>query len=120
MKPSIDQTTFGSMTIEGSIYEHDVLIRLSGQVKKRKKKLSKAIYGTSHILSLDEAKHVYEDGAERLMIGTGQYGNVRLSEEAADYFKRKQCQVELLPTPEAIQAWNEAEGTVIGLFHVTC
>ena len=120
MKPSIDQTTFGSMTIEGSVFEHDVLIRLSGQVKKRKKKLSKAIYGTSHILSLDEAKHVYEDGAQRLMIGTGQYGNVRLSEEAADYFKRKQCQVELLPTPEAIQAWNEAEGTVIGLFHVTC
>jgi hypothetical protein len=120
MKPSIDQTTFGSMTIEGSVFEHDVLIRLSGQVKKRKKKLSKAIYGTSHILSLDEAKHVYEDGAERLMIGTGQYGNVRLSEEAADYFKRKQCRVELLPTPEAIRAWNEAEGTVIGLFHVTC
>ena len=120
MKPSIDQTTFGSMTIEGSVFEHDVLIRLSGQVKKRKKKLSKAIYGTSHILSLDEAKHVYEDGAQRLIIGTGQYGNVRLSEEAADYFKRKQCQVELLPTPEAIRAWNEAEGTVIGLFHVTC
>ncbi len=120
MKPSIDQTTFGSMTIEGSVFEHDVLIRLSGQVKKRKKKLSKAIYGTSHILSLDEAKHVYEDGAQRLMIGTGQYGNVRLSEEAADYFKRKQCQVDLLPTPEAIRAWNEAEGTVIGLFHVTC
>jgi len=120
MKPSIDQTTFGSMTIEGSVFEHDVLIRLSGQVKKRKKKLSKAIYGTSHILSLEEAKHVYEDGAQRLMIGTGQYGNVRLSEEAADYFKRKQCQVELLPTPEAIRAWNEAEGKVIGLFHVTC
>ena len=120
MKPSIDQTTFGSMTIEGSVFEHDVLIRLSGQVKKRKKKLSKAIYGTSHILSLDEAKHVYEDGAQLLMIGTGQYDNVRLSEEAADYFKRKQCQVELLPTPEAIRAWNEAEGTVIGLFHVTC
>ena len=55
MKPGIDQTTFGSMTIEGSIFEHDVLIRLSGQVKKRKKKLSKAIYGTSHILSLDGA-----------------------------------------------------------------
>ena len=120
MKPSIDQTTFGSMTIEGSVFEHDVLIRLSGQVKKRKKKLSKAIYGTSHILSLDEAKHVYEDGAQRLIIGTGQYGNVRLSEEAADYFKRKHCQVKLLPTPEAIRTWNETDGTVIGLFHVTC
>ena len=120
MKPTIDQTTFGSITIEGTVFEHDVLIRLSSQVKKRKKKLSKAIYGTSHLLSFDEARHVYEDGAKRLIIGTGQSDNVRLSEQAADYFKRKQCQVELLPTPEAIGVWNKSEGAVIGLFHVTC
>ena len=59
-------------------------------------------------------------GAERLIIGTGQNGMVELSDEAADYFKRKQCQVELLVTPEAIRVWNEAEGAVISLFHVTC
>ena len=120
MKPSINQTTFGSITIEGTVFEHDVLIGLDGQVRKRKKKLSKAVYGTSHILSLDEAKHVYEKGTKRLIIGTGQYDNVRLSDEAADYFKRKQCQVELLPTPTATRTWNETEGAVIGLFHVTC
>lgn len=120
MKPGIDQTTFGSITIEGTVFEHDVLIQLNGQVKKRKKKLSKALYGTSHILSLDEAKYVFEKGTQCLIIGTGQYDNVRLSDEAADYFKRKQCQVELLPTPTAIHTWNETEGAVIGLFHVTC
>jgi hypothetical protein len=120
MKPSIDQTAFGSITIEGTDFEHDVLIRLGGQIEKRKKKLSKAIYGTSHIVSLDEAKHVYEKGTKRLIVGSGQYGNVELSEEADDYFKRKQCEVELLPTPEAIRAWNEAKGDVVGLFHVTC
>ncbi len=43
-----------------------------------------------------------------------------LSDEAAAYFRRKQCQVELLPMPMVIQAWNAAEGRVIGLFHVTC
>ena len=48
MKPTIDGTEFGSITISGELYEHDVLIRLSGKVKKRKKKLSKAVYGTSH------------------------------------------------------------------------
>jgi hypothetical protein len=120
MKPNIDRTAFGSITVEGTSFEHDVLIRLNGLVEKRKKKLSKAIYGTSHILSLDEAKHVYEKGTQRLIIGTGQYGNVTLSDEAADYFKRKQCQVDLLPTPQAIQVWNESEGPVISLFHVTC
>lgn len=120
MKPMIDQTTFGSITIDGKTFSHDVIIRLGGQVKKRKKKLSKAVYGTSHVLSLAEAKHVYTSGTNRLIIGTGQQGNVTLSAEAADYFERKQCHVQLLPTPEAIQVWNGAEGAVISLFHVTC
>jgi hypothetical protein len=35
---------------DGKTYEHDV-IRLSGEVVKRKKKLSKKYYGTSHVLS---------------------------------------------------------------------
>ena len=120
MRPVIDGTGFGSITIDGVDFGHDVLIRLDGQVKKRKKKLSKAIYGTSHTISLDEARHVYEDGVERLIIGTGQYGLVRLSDEASDYFERHGCQVDLLPSPEAIQAWNAAQGAVIALFHVTC
>jgi len=120
MKPKIDKTQFGSITIEGETYEKDVIIRLNGEVKKRKKKLSSEVYGTSHTISLDEARHIYEKGAERLIIGAGQYGLVELSKEAADYFARHDCQVELLPTPKAIKAWNEAKGAVIGLFHVTC
>jgi hypothetical protein len=120
MKPRIDETAFGSITINGTVWDHDVLIRLNGQVEKRKKKLSKAIYGTSHTISLDEAKHIYEKSAQLLFVGAGQYGLVSLSDEAAEYFQRKGCEVELLPTPEAIQAWNEAEGAVIGLFHITC
>ena len=120
MKPKIDSTRFGSITIEGKAFEHDVLIRPDGEIEKRKKKLSKAIYGTSHVISLDEAGHVYQEGARWLIIGTGQSGLVELSEEAADYFRRHECQVKLLPTPAAIEAWNDAEGMVIGLFHVTC
>jgi hypothetical protein len=120
MKPKIDRTKFGSITIEGDVYERDVIIRLDGQVRKRKKKLSKAVYGTSHTISLDEAKHVYEQGAERLIIGAGQYGLVELSDEAANYFQAKGCQVELLPVKQAAKAWNEAKGAVIALFHVTC
>jgi hypothetical protein len=120
MRPRINHTRFGSITIEGQVCEHDVIIRLDGRVDKRKKKLSKAVYGTSHIVSLDEARYVYEEGAERLVIGAGQQGMVKLSNEAAEYLKGKKCLVELLPTPEAVRAWNEAEGAVIGLFHVTC
>ena len=120
MKPKIDGTEFGSINIEGETFERDVLVRLGDEVKKRKKALSKAVYGTSHVISLDEARHVYQKGADKLIVGTGQSGLVTLSEDAAAYFRRKGCGVELLPTPEAIEAWNKAKGAVIGLFHITC
>jgi hypothetical protein len=120
MEPKIDRTKFGSITIAGETHERDVVIRLSGKVKKRQKKLSKAVYGTSHLLSLAEVMHVYQDGAEQLIIGTGQYDMVKLSDEAAGYLEQQNCTVVLLPTAEAAKAWNEAEGAVIGLFHVTC
>ena len=65
----IGGTTFGTITIDGKTYEHDVIIRLSGEVVKRKKKLSKKYYGTSHVLSKGEAKFVFERGCEQLILG---------------------------------------------------
>ncbi|MGH3082999.1 MAG: Mth938-like domain-containing protein [Gaiellaceae bacterium] len=122
MKPRIDRTAFGSITVDGSVFEHDVIIGPDGQVKKRKKKLSKAVYGTSHTISLDEAKHVCNQGpdADRLIVGSGQYGNVELSPEAAAYVEERNFSVVLMPTPEVIDVWNETKGRAIGLFHVTC
>ena len=120
MKPGISDTGFGYITVEGSKIEHDIVIRLSGKTKKRKKKLSKAIYGTSHTLSLEEAKYIYQGGAKRLIIGSGQEGRVSLAEDAAEYFKKKKCGVDLQPTPKAIKSWKKAKGPVVGLFHVTC
>ncbi len=120
MTPQIKGTTFGSITIEDSAIEHDIIIRLSGKVKKRKKKLSKAIHGTSHVISLEEAKYVYEKGADRIIIGSGQENSVSLSDEADEYFKKKKCKVSLMATPKAVREWNKAKGEVIGLFHVTC
>jgi hypothetical protein len=58
--------------------------------------------GTSHMLSKDEAKFVFEKGCEQLIVGSGQIGNVRLSPEAESYFARKDCKVLLQRTPEAI------------------
>jgi len=120
MKPQIDKTKFGSITIASEKFEYDVLIRLNGKVEKRKKKLSKEVYGTSHQISLAEAEYIYSEGAERIIIGTGQTGMVHLSDEALAFLKKKECRVKLAPTPEAIKLWNEAKGEVIGLFHVTC
>ena len=116
----IESTTFGAITIDGKTYEHDVVIRLSGEVVKRKKKLSKKLYGTSHVLSEDEAKFLFEKGCDQVVIGSGQMGNVHLSPEAEAYFERKGCEILLKPTPEAIRMFNRSRAKRIGLFHVTC
>ncbi len=120
MKPEINDTTFGSIIVGGKNYSHDIVIRLNGEVEKRKKKLSREKYGTSHIISLDEAKHIFGKGARQLIIGTGQTGYVELSDEAAQFFLDEGCKVQLLPTQKAILAWNDAKTQTIGMFHVTC
>lgn len=116
----IDHSEFGSITIDGKTYDHDVQIGLSGKVSKRKKKLSKELYGTSHIVSEAEAEAVFEKGCYQLIVGTGQEGNVRLSPEAQAYFEKKGCKVLLQPTQEAIRSFNRSHGKTIALMHVTC
>ena len=110
MKPKIEGTAFGSITIEGQVYDRDVIIRLSGKIKKREKKLSKEVYGTSHTISAAEAMHVYQEGAELLIIGAGQYGMVTLSDEAANYLQQQRCRAVLLPKNKAIRPGTRPRG----------
>jgi hypothetical protein len=116
----IDGTAFGSITIAGKTYDHDVVIRLSQEVVKRKKKLSKRMYGTSHTVSEDEARFVFEKGCKKLIFGTGQYGSAALSPEAAAFLAKKGCRVIAEPTPHAVRTFNDCRKPKIGFFHVTC
>jgi hypothetical protein len=120
MKPTLTGTGFGWIEVEGERVTHDILIGLDGEVRKRKKKLSKELYGTSHTISQAEAEYVHQEGAEGLLIGGGQFGRVSLSPEAEVFFKSKNCPVIIQPTPKAIQTWNDSQEKLIGLFHITC
>ncbi len=119
-RPHCDATGFGWIQVDGERYEHDVLIRLDGEIKRRKKKLSKQVYGTSHTISRAEAEHVFEKGARVLIIGTGQDDCVRLSPEAAAYLEKREVDIRMHPTPEALEAWNGVGKGAVALFHVTC
>ena len=120
IRPQIDAAAFGSIFIEGREIGNDVILRLDGSVRKRKKKLSKRVYGTSHTISSEEIRFIYEKEAELLIIGTGHYGRVALSDEARSYLKKRGCRVKLEATPEAIHTWNRESKKTIALFHVTC
>ena len=120
MKPIINATEFGYITVQGKKYDFDIIIFPSGQVIKRKKKLSKRAEGTSHIVSIEEVEDLYVKGVRLIIIGSGQYGVLKLSERAGEFFKQKGCEVKILSTPDAIKTWNIEKAECIGLFHTTC
>ncbi|MBC8444591.1 MAG: hypothetical protein H8D77_00550 [Chloroflexi bacterium] len=120
MEPQIKVIRFGMVKAGGKTVKHDILIGLDGEVRKRKKRLSKEVYGTSHTISLAEARAILEEGADTLIIGTGHFDRVRLSREAEEYLAKEHCAVEMLPTRKAAKHWNRSKGNVIGVFHITC
>jgi len=119
-KPIVQNTGPGQITVADVIHQRDVIIRPGGKVKKRKKKLSKKHGGDAHVISLEEARYIFGKGAERVIIGAGYEGRVTLSEEAQCFFQKEDCTVQLLMTPQAVDAWNQLEEKAIGLFHVGC
>ena len=67
MKPKINSTCFGSITIDGNTYEHYVIINTEREILKRKK-ISEAIYGTSHTISEEEARFILKGHPRKLII----------------------------------------------------
>ncbi len=85
---TIEQNRFGAITTAGKARAHDVLIRLSEDIKNRRQQLSKRVSGISHILPMDETKYTSEKGCAVIIDGSGQHDSLRLSPKADTYFKK--------------------------------
>ena len=121
MQDVIESTGFGYIVVDGTRFDHDVVLTPKGKVSKRQKKLSKQVHGTGHVVAREELES-YLEGKEcsLLVIGTGQYGALTLSEEAEAYLKGLGIPYDARPTPEAIELFNKASGKRRALVHVTC
>ena len=118
---TIEESGFGYIVIDGRRYERDVVIRPSGKVAKRKKKLSKKRHGTAHRVSAEEMKAVIGDRKPSvLIVGTGQTEGLSLADDAVSWLEKRGISVRALPTPEAIEAFRQAEGKKMAFLHVTC
>jgi hypothetical protein len=113
-----DKFSFGSLHIDGSPYEHDIVID-RGAIRKRKKKPSKKFH--------DEFTHtplsVEEDipwKCRRLVIGTGAYGNLPVMQEVRREAGRLKVKLLVLPTAEAIKLLEQDPKDTNAILHVTC
>jgi hypothetical protein len=118
--PVIQSTEFGEITIDDETYTKDLYIYPDGTIKKRKKKLAKEVYGTSHKVGPRELKKICKEKPSMLIIGAGQQGVLELTAEGRDFLKKKGVDFRVAPTSEAIRLYNEARGKKALLVHLTC
>jgi len=113
-----DKFSFGSIQIDGSTYEHDVIID-RGKIRKRKKKPSKQFreqFGHTP-LSVEE-KIPWK--CKQLVIGTGASGKLPVMEEVKQEAERRKIELLVLPTTDAIRTLREAAKGANAVLHVTC
>lgn len=94
----IDQFTFGSIRIDGVIYEHDVVIAM-GRVRKRKKKSSKPFRDAFGHTPLSIEENIPWD-CRRLVVGTGADGALPVMDEVKREAARREVQLLTVPTSD--------------------
>jgi hypothetical protein len=112
-----DKFSFGSLRIDGSTYEQDVLID-RGKLRKRKKTPSKKFrdqFGHTP-LSIEE-KIPWK--CQRLVIGTGAYGRMPVMPEVKREAERRRVELVIVPTSEALRL-IERDSEANAILHVTC
>jgi hypothetical protein len=113
-----DKFSFGFVEIDGNRYEHDVIID-RGEIQKRKKKPSKKFreqFGHTP-LSIEE-KIPWK--CQRLVVGTGAYGNLPVMEEVKEEAQRRKIELLAVPTAEAIKLLEQDDKGTNAIVHVTC
>ena len=113
----LEAFSFGSICIDGTTYEHDVVID-RGEIRKRKKKPSKKFkekFGHTP-LSLEED---IPWKCRRLVIGTGG-GALPVMEEVKQEARRREIELTILPTADAIKSLQENPSQTNAILHVTC
>jgi hypothetical protein len=112
-----DAFSFGSICIDGTTYEHDVVID-RGEIRPRKKKPSKKFreeFGHTP-LSIEEN---IPWKCRRLVIGTGG-GALPVMEQVKQEARRREIELTIVPTVEAIKAFQESPADTNAILHLTC
>ena len=114
----IEKFSFGHITIDGVTYDHDVVID-HGKVRKRVKKPSKKLRDAYAHTPLSAAEEIPWK-CRRLVIGTGAHGNLPVTEDVKREAARRELELVILPTVEAIEALQKSSRRTNAVLHVTC
>lgn len=112
----IDYYDFGVMIVNGKRYSRDLIIT-------PKRILSNWWRIEGHSLCVKDLKDVLNEDFEYLVVGTGYYGFMKVSNDVLKEMSNRNVKIIAKPTKEAVKEFNNLvkEGKkVIGAFHLTC
>ena len=117
MKFKIEKYSFGRIVIGGKVFSSDLVIFPDGHIQDswwRKQ---------GHRLQLDDIVSILDPAPGKLIIGTGAFGLMKVSENVLTLCKEQKIDVVVCRTAAAVKRFNEAAeaGTAVAAcFHLTC
>jgi hypothetical protein len=113
-----EEYSFGSIRVDGTKYEHDLIID-RGRIGKRRKAASKSYRDAYGHTPLSVAEDIPWK-CRRLVIGTGASGSLPVMPEVQEEAHRRKVDLVLVPTAQAIQILNESMKETNAVLHLTC
>jgi hypothetical protein len=112
--PEIDGYGFGRVTIDGCEETRDVIVLPQRIVRGWWRQ-------DGHGLVLEDLDEVLDELPERLLIGTGAYGQLRPDPGALETLRARGVDVEVLPTAEAVLRYAQLDPRkTAAALHLTC
>ncbi len=116
MSPAIEHYRFGAITVDGQRHTRDLIILpderiVAGWWRKE-----------GHALHPGDLTAVFEAAPEVLVVGTGAYGMMRVTEKTRRALATAGIRLIAAPTAEAVKTYNELreETRVAAALHLTC
>lgn len=110
--------SFGSLQIDATVYDYDLLID-QGEIRKRKKKPSKRLRDDFGHTPLSREEEIPWE-CRRLVIGTGAYGQLPVMHSVKSEAEIREVELLILPTEEAIEVLDKHGKGTNAILHVTC
>jgi len=114
----VSDYSFGSVRVDGVTYDHDLIID-RGKIRKRGKSASKKFRGQYGHTPLSAAEDI-PWRCRRLVIGTGADGALPVMQQVRDEARRRNVDLIILPTAEAIDVLTGAASKTNAILHLTC
>ncbi|MFA5386548.1 MAG: MTH938/NDUFAF3 family protein [Candidatus Paceibacterota bacterium] len=112
----IEEFTFGSIKINGEIYEEDVMVDWEEEVKSWQRR-------EAHLIDVNAVQKALMKFPDVIIIGTGESGVAQILDEAKQEIEKRGVELIIEETPRAVGTFNDLktqEKKIVGLFHLTC